>query len=143
MNLLIIEDQYTDYEVARRALLAVYGDTVHIERAKNLKDAIGLLEKNKYDIIISDLGLPDCQGVDTAKAIMAVAGKTPLIVLSGSTFNSTFEDVLDETIDAGAKKFIIKASTNLIKRLPEEVKNLLHTMEMRKELLGFTYGTEV
>lgn len=77
MNLLIIEDQYTDYEVARRALLAVYGDVAHIERAQSLREAIGLLQTREYDIIISDLGLPDSEGVDTAKAIMAVAGKTP------------------------------------------------------------------
>ena len=46
-------------------------------------EGITLFEKNNYDLVFSDLGLPEMSGWDVAKAIKAKRPDVPIVLLSG------------------------------------------------------------
>ncbi len=50
-----------------------------------LTDALSALETVVPDLIVSDLGLPDAQGLRAAEALSAAAPDIPLVVLTGAT----------------------------------------------------------
>ena len=62
-----------------------------------LRDAVGLLKSNTFDLIISDIGLPDGNGLDFCSNYQQI----PFIVMSAS-------DCSEMAIANGAKSFIEK-----------------------------------
>ena len=46
-------------------------------------EGIAMFEAGQYDVIFSDLGLPDMSGWDVAKAIRAKNQQVPIVLLSG------------------------------------------------------------
>lgn len=73
--------------------------TYRIQHADTLKRALRYASGGGWDIIILDLSLPDSQGVDTFKAVYAVA-KAPIFVFTGSVDYT----VKDELRSLGAAK---------------------------------------
>jgi two-component system, OmpR family, KDP operon response regulator KdpE len=84
-----------------KTILAVQGYEV-IEAESGL-DALAALEREKPDLIILDLGLPDISGLDVIR-IVRVHSKVPLIVLSARDD----ERGKVETLDAGADDYVTK-----------------------------------
>jgi pilus assembly protein CpaE len=70
--------------------------------------AVGMsrLEKGGVDVILLDLGLPDCNGVETYTQTRARAPKTPIIVLS----SADSESLALEMIQEGAEDYLLKSS---------------------------------
>jgi two-component system, cell cycle sensor histidine kinase and response regulator CckA len=101
---LLIEDNPGDVVLLgaylERDTLAGYELTT-VER---LDEAIAALSARKFDIILLDLGLPDCSGLETFTCIDKVAPETPKIILSGYT-DETFAL---EAVRAGAQDYLMK-----------------------------------
>jgi DNA-binding response OmpR family regulator len=51
--------------------------------AANGPDGIALFETGRYDVVFSDLGLPDMSGWDVARTIRARNAQVPIVLLSG------------------------------------------------------------
>jgi len=66
-----------------------------------LRDAVGLLNSNTFDLIISDIGLPDGNSLD----FCSIYRQTPFIAMSAS-------DCSEMAIANGAKSFIEKPFTS-------------------------------
>ena len=73
--------------------------------ARSLGDAVTALETVPFDIVVSDLGLPDSQGLQTIDGIMAVAPTTPLVVLTGRDDVETGV----EAVRRGVSDYLVKA----------------------------------
>ena len=58
------------------------------------------------DVILLDLGLPDCSGMDTFKQTRARAPKTPIVILS----SADSEALALQMIQEGAEDYLVKSS---------------------------------
>ena len=67
-------------------------------------DALRKLNENRYDIVITDLKLPDIKGLDIVKKIKEMAVDTVVIVMS-SYFS---EPVVDDVMKHGAFRCVNK-----------------------------------
>lgn len=58
-----------------------------VSTADSAKDALRLARKNHYDLVISDIGMPEMNGYELASALreLAAYNKTPLIAVTGYT----------------------------------------------------------
>jgi len=79
MKILLIED---DKELADSLTESLREESFLVEYSYNGSEGMYMAIKNKYDIIITDLNLPDEKGENICKAIRAKK-KTPILVLTG------------------------------------------------------------
>lgn len=129
-------EKYSDYERQRR-LLVIEDDPVQksliskiidsskidITMAETAAEAAHLLERDEYDCMILDLGLPDMSGIDLLNKIRSSErmSHVPIIIYTGR------ELVSDEkiTIDDYAEKIIVKGAKSL-PRLLDDATLFLH-----------------
>jgi DNA-binding NtrC family response regulator len=67
-------------------------------------DALQKLSENHYDVVITDLNLPDVKNFEIVKEIRNITTNTPVIVISAYLS----ENVLDDVTRQGANKCITK-----------------------------------
>ena len=82
-------------------------------------DAMQKLNENQYDVVITDLNLPDVKNYEIVKRIKDVAVSTPVIVISAYLS----DHVLDDVTKQGAVKCINKPFE--IKDIVGEVKDAM------------------
>ena len=108
IKILLVEDDLTDAELIRAVLSEETDLKIDIRHADKLSLAIDCLNNDDFDVILSDLSLPDSQGIDTFAHIRDRAPNIPIIVLTG----------LDDKVTAlkavrkGAQDYILKEQIN-------------------------------
>ncbi|MBI3372548.1 MAG: PAS domain S-box protein [Betaproteobacteria bacterium] len=108
LRLLLLEDNPDDAELVELALTGhVPGEfeIIHVER---LADALAQIHAEHFDVVLSDLGLPDSVGLDAALAILARAPGLPLVVLTGEDD----EELGRRAIRHGAEDYLVKGKAN-------------------------------
>lgn len=70
----------------------------------SLAEAQAALHKRDFDVILTDLTLPDCRGLDTVTTLLSVCDDAPLLVMT----DDEDEQVLQECLSGGAEDFIPK-----------------------------------
>lgn len=84
LRILLIEDNPSDADLIRRMLAESRDPEFAVQVAELLRDGLALLESRPYDIVLVDLGLPDCrQGLEAALRVRAQVPLTPIMVLTG------------------------------------------------------------
>ena len=83
VKVLIVEDTRADLLVLEDTLAKVASVRFEITETSRLREAMALLEAGVFDVILTDLGLPDSSGLDTLVNLRQVAKGTPLIVMTG------------------------------------------------------------
>ena len=73
--------------------------------AANGKEALKLLKKNSYDMVISDIKMPEMNGFTTLRKIMTEM-PTPVIMLS--SYSKEGAELTFHALDLGAVDFIAK-----------------------------------
>ena len=80
IKILVIDDE----DVIRDFLAEMFVSAGYeADAAATGLEGIALFEKNHYDLVFSDLGLPEMSGWDIAKAIRSRRPEVPIILLSG------------------------------------------------------------
>jgi len=107
LNILIIEDNPEIIGIEKGYLEEIAGD---IFSAFSLKEGISILKKKKekIDIILLDLNLPDSDGLETFNRIRKIYRNIPIIVVSGSDIESLAIDA----VSRGAQDYIVKDYMN-------------------------------
>jgi len=123
LKILLIEDSRSMALLFTEMILSL-GKDIKLTHVATCANAITMLGNNKYDIIISDLGLPDSNGLDTIKNILPHSKETALVVLSGNSD----EDTCFQAIKCGADDYMIKGEIdeNIIFR------SIIYSMERKK-----------
>jgi len=80
LNILLVED-HADTALIMRRLLKMNGHDV--ETAGDVAAALTLAEARRFDLLISDIGLPDGSGVDLLRTLRFRGCHMPGIALSG------------------------------------------------------------
>jgi PAS domain S-box-containing protein len=100
-EVLVVEDEAAHALLIERALK---GLAVSITKCASVGDARARLRERSFDLIVSDLNLPDVRGESVVTALIADAPKIPIIVLTSSA--SVTDGVA--AMRAGARDFLVK-----------------------------------
>ena len=115
-KILLVEDMES-FRGAVSQLLGVYND---VDEAADLAAARAILQRNSYDVVILDKGLPDGDGIDLISEIKDSNANTVIIIL---TSDSDFSSV-KHCIARGADDYVIKSDNvvpDLLVRIPVAV----------------------
>lgn len=80
----MIEDQPPDRELIRRSLTKFTDLALDVKEAGSMAEAAESLAKYHFDLILSDLHLPDSDGAETISSLLKLNLKTPIVVLTGT-----------------------------------------------------------
>jgi len=109
IRILLIEDDTSDAELIRE-ILSEADVPVAVTHADRLSSALKRLEQEQFDVILSDLGLPDSRGMDTFSRVRDHAENTPVIVLSGLVD----EELAVSAVRNGAQDYLVKGRVNAV-----------------------------
>jgi len=101
LNVLIIEDD----EISAEMYSAWIGrdESFSVFMADRLSQANDILARERIDVILTDLNLPDSEGMDTCRSILEKV-RTPVVVLTGIGDVKTAQ----EAMHAGAQDYLVK-----------------------------------
>ena len=127
-HILVVDD-----ELSMRELLEVLltKEGYKVTCAKNGQDAISMIKKTVFDLLLCDIRLGDITGIDVLKALRGENQDTVVIMISA--YASTEAAV--EAMNEGAYDFVPKPFNN--EELIKTIKNALslRTIENEKEIL--------
>lgn len=104
MKVLLIEDSATDAVLIASHLERVPEQKIEVSHAWRLQDGMESLERECWDAVLLDLGLPDSIGLDTLREIKLAGNNVPVIVLTGDLN----EDMALEAVKHGAQDYLNK-----------------------------------
>ena len=112
-----------DEEVVRYAFALVLEDLGHeVAKAASAQEALDLLKRGSFDLVFTDLAMPDVDGIAVAKQIKAQLPNVRVVLMSGYSLDKLQERAsetgcIDATI---SKPFNIPEIQKLIRRLLEQ-----------------------
>jgi DNA-binding NarL/FixJ family response regulator len=97
-----------DHEVARhgiRSLLEAHPGWEVCAEAKDGREAVELASTVNPDLILLDIGMPNLNGLEAARQILASSSHIPILIL---TMHDS-DNVVREVLRAGARGFLLKS----------------------------------
>lgn len=118
-TILLVEDNVLNQKLICLNLVK-FGYSIDI--ANNGKEALDMVKKNRYDLIIMDLMMPVMDGLEATTEIRKyesdLSYSTPIIGLTANTFDSDREKCLQHGMDEYmAKPFELDLFRYLIKKM--------------------------
>ena len=107
IRIALLEDNPGDASLIRD-MLWDFGTTFQVTRFERLKEALDCLTRNEFDVILSDLELPDAKHMEAPRRLRAAAPSTPLIVMTVIGDDVTACDAMKY----GAQDFLVKGEFN-------------------------------
>jgi len=124
LTVLYVEDE----NEVRRAISSILKNIfTNILTASNGIEGIELVRNNKIDIIISDICMPKCDGLDMIKTIHKTYPQTPTILVTALENSES----LVRSINLGVNKYIIKPVTK--DKLFKAIEEVLYLINSRKK----------
>ena len=113
-KLLIVDDERLTSEALRYNLQL---DGYHVDTASSASEALALLERQVYPVVLTDLRMPGASGLDVARQALSLTPPTAVIIVSGyaspaeeAEIHSVGAGFLRKPFDAeGARKVILEA----------------------------------
>ncbi|WP_299443126.1 diguanylate cyclase [uncultured Rhodospira sp.] len=114
LKCLLIEDNVADARLIQYLLEDADGPTLSFVHASSLADALRLLARESYDIILLDLSLPDSSGLVTLDTVHQARADIAVVVLTGTDAT----DIAIGAVQRGAQDYLVKGRGDgqLIKR---------------------------
>lgn len=104
-NILVVDDSENMLEIIRRNLSS--GGYV-VYTVTNVMDAISFLESTEIDLVITDLKMPNINGMELVRHVKENYKNAEVLVITGYP---TIEDAV-ESVKLGADEFLIKSFTD-------------------------------
>lgn len=102
INVLLVEDSPVDVLLAKDALEDSQQFDVTV--AERLGKALELLKKRRFDVVLLDLGLPDCQGLETFTKLHQDNCSIPFIVMTAKNDS----ELALRAVREGAQDYLVK-----------------------------------
>ncbi len=107
LRVLVIEDDVDHFELLQVRLRRGRGVHHHLDHVSTLADARQRLgDANGYDVVVTDLGLPDSRDLETVILLRAAAPATPIVVLTAGDDDS----LAMRALRVGAQDFLRKGA---------------------------------
>ena len=121
-NILVVDDSEFDHAYVKQILKAINRIRAWTaEYASSGKEALDRLQESKFDLILTDLQMPDMNGLELLRRVQFLDIDIPVVIM---TSKGSEELVLD-SIRAGAANYVIKKY--LQRDLPKIVEKLKWT----------------
>jgi DNA-binding NtrC family response regulator len=133
IKVLIIEDDEGHAELICRFLSKSENIFFDIERAGLMSSGMAVLGKKHFDVILSDLGLPDSGGVETFVKLHGRHPDIPVIVLTALNDESTAL----RAVQSGAQDYLVKGEIDtgqLIRAIRYAIERQKLITELEKRL---------
>ena len=101
---LLVEDNEGDHRLLKAALAEVDDAQVELCHVSRLADAVNWLAREKFDVILLDLSLPDSQGLNTLTQGRQAAPGVPIVVMTGLDD----EAMAIRALETGAQDYLVK-----------------------------------
>jgi len=97
-RILAVDDEAVVLDSFRK-ILVVAGYS--IDTVESGREALGLVQKNKYDFVFTDLKMPEMDGLDVVKGVKHFSPETDVIVITGyATIESAVDAMKFGALDA-------------------------------------------
>jgi len=104
-KILIVEDEKTMSKALKIKL-----SHFQVSLANNGEEAIDILSKNKFDLILLDIMMPKMDGFDVLESMKKKRNKTPVFILT----NLNQDEDVNRAKELGAKDFLVKSNITLL-----------------------------
>lgn len=119
LNILYIEDELNIRINIKKTLTLFCENVLDVE---NISSAKEILQKNRIDIIICDINLPDCDGIEFIKELRKTDKTIPVILLTAYTDKKyLLEATKLKLIDYLTKPIDFKSLNNALQRCVQEI----------------------
>ena len=108
ITVLLVEDNPGDARLMHEILKDVTAAEFDLTDAVHLRDALDLLSKQSFDIVLLDLRLPDSQGFDTFTRLHDRVPNVPVVVLTGLHD----ETIALRAVQEGAQDYLVKGQVD-------------------------------
>ena len=132
-----------DHELVRRGLRTILQKKTEWEVCGEAKDgfeAVEQVKKLKPDAVIIDIGMPNLNGLEATRRIMAEFPQTRVLVLT--LYDS--EETVQQVIEAGARGFVLKsdAAQDLVVAVDALRRNMIYFTPKVADMMlnGFVNG---
>ena len=135
IQVLVIEDNPGDFRLIQEMLREVKDKPFHVELVENLSKALERLRQGGIDVVMSDLGLPDSQGLATFEQLHTNSPDMPIVILT-STYDD--EETAVEAVSKGAQDYLVKGQVDgkLVSRVLRYAVERKHLEQVKDEFLG-------
>lgn len=99
-KILIAEDNDSNFILMTYILKKYY----QFDRAKNGQEAVEMVDKSEYDIVLMDIKMPVMDGLEATKAIKEKFPELPVVALTANAFDSDRQ----LAVEAGCDDFLSK-----------------------------------
>jgi two-component system chemotaxis response regulator CheY len=104
-HILLVEDS-PEVSLSVREILASVGHTV--EDAASGKEALKALKASTFDVIVSDIWMPEMDGIALLKEIRGAGNDIPVVVISGGAPNAPLTYTAPLAATFGANMVVYK-----------------------------------
>jgi signal transduction histidine kinase len=129
LNLLLVEDSPSDARMMEAYLYEGLVGVGSIERESTLEGGLARLRRGDIDAVLLDLGLPDSDGLETFRQVLADYPGVPVVIVSG--LNDA--GVAEEAVGLGAQDYVLKDSAT-----PKDLARAVTYAIRRKEVIEET-----
>lgn len=102
-RVLLIEDSGTDAILIKSAI-GQHRSEFSVKWVRTLAEGLSILQTSEFDVILSDMGLPDASGLPVIQSLRKQADHLPIVVLTGLDCDTVAMSALDE----GAQDYLTK-----------------------------------
>ncbi len=134
INILLVDDE----DASRKALLLLLakGNDSYLKGVGTGSEAFELLASERFDIVITDLFLPDCSGIDILKKVKEDSPQTEVIMITGHASAETAVSAMKEgAYDYITKPLNIDELKIIIGKAVEKGRLLSENVYLKKQLL--------
>ncbi len=96
IKILVVDDEELICWSLKHSFEKIYGYQVNCAYTGN--DALQKLTENQYDLVITDLNLPDAHDFEIVKKIRNLVTCTPVIVISAHLSDPYFDDIVMQDV---------------------------------------------
>ncbi len=106
MKILLVEDNPVDRMFVTQSLRQADGFEYELILSESLADALDQLVESYFDVVLLDLWLPDCEGLETCHRVVAAAPDIPVVVMTATDDRA----LATEAIRSGAQDYLVKGA---------------------------------
>lgn len=108
VEILLFEDNPGDADLIGEMLEEFADFPYKLKNVETLNEGLNLLKERPFDVILSDLRLPDSDGIDTFLDIHGINSRIPIILLTGMND----EKIGIDAVKKGAQDYLVKGQVD-------------------------------